>query len=166
MIRAIAPLIVIVAAFVFSVFGGDALAGGFLLLIVSAVTAAAGIVVAALDPQRQRRWLNLGLYLAAAAVVLVVARTHFPFRAAFSLTRGSLERLAQSVKDGDDIDLPRRAGIYTIRAVGKKGDGSVYLWRDPDPAGPGGFVRGYTGAGYNIWSESSLGHNWHYIVED
>jgi hypothetical protein len=105
-------------------------------------------------------------YIVCIGIFFFIARTHFPFRVTFSLGQSALDEIASRVRAHDRVSLPARAGLFTIREAGQKEDGSIYLWTDPDPSGPEGFVFGYTGEGYNIWSDLKLKNGWWFICED
>jgi hypothetical protein len=109
---------------------------------------------------------HVAIYAVAIAVLLVIAWTQFPFRLAFSLSESALGEIASQIRAGERVSLPKRAGLFTVRAAGQKDDGSIYLWTDPDPAGPAGFVFHYTGGGYNLWSKLRLKEDWYFISED
>jgi hypothetical protein len=105
-------------------------------------------------------------YVASIGVLLAVAWTHFPLRVTFSLSEPALRQLALRVRAGEQVSLPTRAGLFSIRVAGQKDDGSIYLWTDPRPSGPEGFVFHYTGRSYNLWSELRLKDDWYFITED
>lgn len=82
------------------------------------------------------------------------------------MSEHALDVLAQKVYADEPVVLPCRVGVFTIRQVGRKPDGSVYLWTKPNPAGSSGFVRGFTEHGYNLWTALQLSKNWHHVEED
>jgi hypothetical protein len=109
---------------------------------------------------------HVAIHLAGIAILLVAARTHFPFRATFAINEPALRQLAMRVVEWETPALPHRAGLFKIKEAGRKADGSVYLWTSPHPSGSEGFVFRYTGREYNLWSELPLNHDWYYICED
>jgi hypothetical protein len=119
-----------------------------------------------LPKARGRTMRHVAVYTACIGVFVVIASTQFPFRVTFRLSESALRELAARVGAGEQVSLPSRAGLFTIQKAGRKDDDSVYLWIDPDPTGPAGFVLGYTGCGYNLWSKLRLSGDWHYVSED
>lgn len=109
---------------------------------------------------------HVAIHLAGIAILLLAARTHFPFRATFAMNEPSLRRLAMRVAENETFELPVRAGLFKIKDAGIKPDGSIYLWTSPHPSGSQGFVFRYAGREYNLWSELRFNHDWHYICED
>ena len=159
------PVFVLVPAGLgLSAIGGDPVGTSLLLY--------AGILLllicgASLFPKTSGQALrHVAVYGACIVLFLLIALTHFPFRATFSISESALHGLAMNVRAGEALPLPTRAGLFTIREAGQKDDGSVYLWTDPDPSGPTGFVFQYTGRGYNLWSELRFADDWYFICED
>jgi hypothetical protein len=106
----------------------------------------------------------------------VTAWTVWPFRLKFLTARSALERVADQVEAGQAVAFPRNAGPFRLAA--SRFDlqtGGVALLIDPDPGGPGGFVRhkgSVTGA-YGCfrpirgdWWHLGLGGGWCYHEED
>ena len=106
------------------------------------------------------------VYIAAIAILIIVAWTHFPFRLTFSFSKQALQILASRIRAGEHVSFPTRAGLFTVQHGGQRSDGSVYLWTNPHPSGPEGFVSQYNGRSYNLWSELRLADDWHFICED
>jgi hypothetical protein len=132
-------------------------AGSFLLLIVGAGLSfkAKGHVLR-----------HFVIYFVSIGVLLAIAWTQFPFRLTFKISETALNQIASQIRTGKRPTLPSRAGLFTIRKAGQKDDGSIYLWTDPRPSGPEGFVFNYTGRNYNLWSELKLSDDWFFISED
>lgn len=75
------------------------------------------------------------------------------------------EKIAMQIKNGETIETPFYLGVYKIKEVGIRKN-TVYLWTDPDPSGPTGFVQHPEGVGFNLWSATNVDDNWAYIKED
>jgi hypothetical protein len=72
----------------------------------------------------------------------VTAWTDWPFRLKFLTARSALERVADRVEAGRAVAFPQNAGPFRLAAsrFDSRSRG-VALLIDPDPNGPGGFVR-------------------------
>lgn len=147
-----------------SAIGGDPV--GTSLLLYAGIALLLVFGVALISKAKGHVLRHVGVYIASVGLFILIALTHFPFRATFSLSESALHRLAMSVEAGEPLASPHRVGWFTIREAGKKDDGSIFLWTDPNPSGPSGFVYRYTGRGYNLWSELRLGDDWYFICED
>jgi hypothetical protein len=101
------------------------------------------------------------------AITISVAATHWPLRASYAMSRGSLDAVAQRIRSGEHVTIPRRAGLFTVRRVELSRHDIVCLWTQPDPAGSTGFVqcrRDYVP--FNLWSIIRLDDRWQFISED
>ena len=152
-------------AMAFSIWGGDPLAVR-LFLYLGIVPLVIGAILAVVMVRKERRRAVATACAGLAIFLGVIAQTQFPLTAAHAWSEGDLLALAERVRAGESPKLPVRAGAYTIHAAGQKQDGSVYLWTDPDTAGPSGFVLDYTGRNYNLWSIYQLNEDWCFIAED
>ena len=157
-------LLILAVGFGLSAFNGDSV--GDTLLMYAGVVLLLAFCIALLPKAQNHVLRHVGAYLASIGIFILIGLTHFPFRATFSLSESALCRLAMSVEADESLAVPRRVGLFTIREAGKKDDGSIYLWTDPNPSGPSGFVYRYTGSGYNLWSELRLEDDWYFICED
>ena len=147
-----------------SAMGGDP--AGTSLLLYAGILLLLGFSVFLLPKAKGHILRHVVIYMVSMGVFFLIARTHFPFRVTFGLSESALHEIVLQVQAGKHISLPVRAGLFTIRQAGQKGDGSIYLWTDSHPSGPEGFVFRYTGKGYNLWSELKLKEDWYFICED
>jgi hypothetical protein len=84
-------------------------------------------------------WLSV---VVLAVLPIATIRTLWPLRLAFRIARPGLERLADRVAAGEEIDYPR--WVFPIRVAGAAADpatGNIGLMTDTNPGGPVGFVR-------------------------
>ena len=96
-----------------------------------------------------------------------VAVTQWPLRIAYSLSRSAFDAAAQSVRDGKELALPRRVGLFTIRKAEVSYSGIVCLWTRPAAGGNTGFVQcGRDHVPFNLWSMVKLDNGWQFISED
>ena len=102
------------------------------------------------------------------AVVLSIARSNWPVRAAFAMARPRFDRLAAEVRDGNPPPMPCRVvGLFHIRRAEFKDDRAVCLWTNLDPGGKSGFVLcPDDDVPLNIWSQLPLDGHWQFIAED
>jgi hypothetical protein len=126
-------------------------------------------------PRPSRRSARMWV-IALAVLPGVTAWTVWPFHLRFLAARSVLERLADQVEAGQAVAFPRDAG--TFRLAASRFDpqtGGVALLIDPNPGGPGGFVRnrdGRTGPFSCFspirgdWWHMRLGGGWCYHEED
>lgn len=95
-----------------------------------------------------------------------VMTIQWPMRAAYLLSRPSLDRLAQAVRAGQPLVGPARVGLFTIVETEHR-HGIVCLWVDSDPGGKMGFVQcGPDNVRFNLWSMVSMDEHWQFIKED
>lgn len=114
---------------------------------------------------RSRRQLFAGI--ATIATLLSVATLNWPLRAAYVLSRPSLDRIAAEVQAGELPVAPCTIGLFRVRKAEMHPNGVVCLWTNDDPAGRTGFVQ--TEASdlpFNLWSHTSLDNSWQFISED
>lgn len=100
-------------------------------------------------------------------LVLSIALWGWPMTMAWATSSSALNRIADQAAAGAAPATPVRAGFFTIRRIEIR-QGAVCLWIYPNPAGPHGFVRCVAGKGppCNIWSDTVLWKQWHYVEED
>lgn len=138
---------------------------GVLACVVSAVLTC-GLLAWAYS-KGQRLWPLVVSSLACLALILSVVTTHWPVRAAYLVSRPSLDRLARDVRGGRQILAPTQAGLFTIRHAEMSQQGMVCLWVDPNPAGKMGFVQCRPDSlSFNLWSRIHLDNRWQLIAED
>lgn len=105
--------------------------------------------------------------IACLALITSVVTIHWPLRAAYLLSRPSLDQVAEDVQAGRAFAGPAQVGLFTIHQAQLNNHGIVCLWVDMNPAGKAGFVKcrpNYVPA--NTWSVVSLDDHWQYIAED
>ncbi|WP_145286310.1 hypothetical protein [Pirellulimonas nuda] len=101
------------------------------------------------------------------AVLLSVATSNWPLRAAYALSRSSFDRVASEVRAGELPKTPCSIGFFRIRKAEVHHNGIVCLWTNDDPSGPTGFVEtGTDDLPFNLWSHVSLDNSWQFISED
>lgn len=126
-------------------------------------------------PHRSRQWAWLWV-IGLVVMPGVTAWTAWPFRLEFLVARSALERLADQVAAGQAVTFPQNVGPFRLAAsrVDPQTDG-VALLIDPNPGGPGGFVRhkvslagpyGCFGPIRGDWWHMALGGGWCYHEED
>jgi hypothetical protein len=111
-------------------------------------------------------WISIALCLACMVSVIV---TQWPVRLAFVVSRPSLECLAERIESGQVVVQPQRAGLFLIRSAGIRPGGVVYLWTDPDPGAPIGFVRcsrDQLQTCVNTWFSISMSEEWQLVFAD
>jgi hypothetical protein len=100
-------------------------------------------------------------------ILVSVASTQWPLRITYSLSRSAFNAAAQSVRKGEDLILPRRVGLFTIRKAEVSYSGVVCLWTQPAAGGNTGFVQcGRDHVPFNLWSMVKLDDGWQFISED
>jgi hypothetical protein len=88
-------------------------------------------------------------------------------RAAYLLSRPTLDRVAEDVRAGQHVTRPTRVGLFTIVEAEVNRHGIVCLWVDPNPTGKTGFVQcGPDYVPFNLWSMVRLDDRWQFIAED
>jgi hypothetical protein len=109
------------------------------------------------------------IVLLSLVLIFSVNVTHWPVRMAFAFIEGSLDNLADSVKAGNNLALPRRVGPFVVSEAGILPGEVVYLWTDASPGGPSGFVRCSSEAArerLNLWWSVRLNGNWQLVFLD
>jgi hypothetical protein len=139
--------------------------GGVALLFATILTLIIFIVQTLKKPiglnRNRREWKTIGILTFISFFTLV---TMFPIRLAYLYSLPELDRMAAEVKAGKKIDLPRRAGFFTISEAEIAFDGYVCLWTSPYHDG---FVHcPKSEVHYNLGSHIALGDQWQYIMED
>ncbi len=135
---------------------------------------ACGLVLATACPllgfarsRRERLWPVLAGAIACLAFIASIMTYHWPLRAAWLLSRSSLDRLADDVRAGRPLPWRTRVGLFTVVEAEVDRHGIVCLWVDPDPSGKLGFVQCRPGqVPRNIWSEVCMDERWQFIKED
>jgi hypothetical protein len=138
----------------------SALAAGILAFAMALVATISGIV----RHSFVRR--AVGGFIITIVLIVSVALWHWPFRAAYALSRPALERAATEVRAGHSFE-GRRVGVFLVRRAEVSRTGIVCLWVDTNPSGRTGFVQ--TPPQYvpfNLWSQISLDAQWQFISED
>jgi len=148
--------------------GGEQVSVVLLAIVLSAAVIIIGSLLVGYRRHTQRRVLP-ALVTAILSLVLIisVAATHWPLRVAYAWSRESFDVVAQSVRSGEHITTPLRAGLFTIQRAELSHHGIVCLWTHPHPAGSTGFVqcrRDYVP--FNLWSIVRLDDRWQFISED
>jgi hypothetical protein len=151
------------------------------LLVILPALAAFGATWAVLEtrrggiPPRSPRWAWMWV-IALAVMPGVTSGTIWPFRLRFLVARSGLDRLADQVEAGHAVAFPQDTGPFRLAACRvDPRTGGVALLVDPNPGGPGGFVRhkGSVAGPYNChspirgdWWHVGLGGGWCYHEED
>lgn len=105
--------------------------------------------------------------VACLSIIISVAATYWPLRVTYAMSRNAFDSLAQRVRAGEHIEMPVRAGFFTVRHAELSHHGIVCLWTYPHPTGSTGFVqcrRDYVP--FNLWSLIRLDDRWQFISED
>jgi hypothetical protein len=108
--------------------------------------------------------------VAALAVIVSVATTHWPLRITFALSRPWLADAASRVAAGEPLGTPARVGLFTIEKTENywsPREGPVCLWMDLEPSGYTGFVRwaGDDGPCNPFWAVR-LADEWWFVEQD
>ena len=101
------------------------------------------------------------------AIIASVAIWQWPLRVSHDCSRTAFNWLAQRVARGEQVQTPRRVGLFNIRKAEISYNGIVCLWIVPDTAGSTGFVecpRDYVPS--NLWSLVKLDDHWQFISEN
>jgi hypothetical protein len=92
--------------------------------------------------------------------------TQWPLRLTFALSRPALEQMAQSLRSGNKLQGPQRAGFFLIREASFKFyPDTVCLWIALEPNGNRGFIQGPSNvmqSASHIW----LDKRWRLVEED
>ncbi len=147
--------------------------GDHVVLWIAAVLAAAPLllaVVAAATPSMRMVAGLRAMTLVSAALFLLVVTTSWPFRMAFSLNRGAMQRYALRVQAGTaPVDAgPVWVGIMRIRNVGQSPWGSVgFQFSGRDFGVVAVWHTAGTGrAWYNTNWERNVGGGWYLVWQD
>lgn len=101
------------------------------------------------------------------AILVSVAVTQWPLRISYSLSRSAFNAAAQSVRNGKNLTLPQRIGLFTVREAEISHTGVVCLWTRPGAGGNTGFVQcRRDDVPFNLWSMVKLDNEWQFISED
>lgn len=119
---------------------------------------------------RWKRWSIWPVLVGAVACLAIVSSvllTQWPLRAAYAVSRPSLERLASDAREGRPSSRPQLAGLFLVERVEINKHGIVCLWTTPNPGGDAGFVQSAPDRlPFNLWSTLKLDDRWQYICED
>jgi hypothetical protein len=125
----------------------------------------------ALSNRRERRptiWRS-AVATSAFAVIVSVAVTQWPLRAAYALSTSALEDAARRLRAGEQLETPRLVGLVIVRRaeLAEYVRPLVCLWTDLAPNGKTGFVQ-WTGDDepLSLWSNRPLTDGWHFVTED
>ena len=92
-----------------------------------------------------------------------------PVRIAAIVSSPALNRLADRVAAGEEIETPVWAGVFYIRETRVWNEGMPCLWTYPGGNGGDGLARPADGVAkdkFNHWSDYRLHGNWFVIAED
>lgn len=158
----------VVAGVLNSATGGERVGVVLLAIILSAAAIIVGSLFVGYRRYTRRRVLPaLAVPTVSLAIIISVAATHWPLRAAYGLSRGSLDAVAQRTRSGEKVATTVRAGFFTIRRAELSQHGIVCLWTHPNPGGSTGFVQCHRDyVLFNLWSIIRLDDRWQFISED
>jgi hypothetical protein len=124
------------------------------------------------QPNAKRFQLNKAdrttLLLSFAFCVSIVL-TQWPLRAAFALSRPTLERNAQLMKNGTTLNTPRFVGLLWVKhAEISPLSKTPCFWLDNSSSGRRGLVQGTpaTAHHFNLWSTQEMSSGWQLVSED
>ncbi|HEY1170480.1 MAG TPA: hypothetical protein VGH19_03835 [Verrucomicrobiae bacterium] len=139
-----------------------------LLILPSVFFAFMGFGTALLSRSATRLRISYALIpLILASLLLLTSFTQWPMRVAFALNRHSLDALSQRVRAGESISTPIQAGTFRIAKAELSSQGIVCLWTTHSPGGSTGFVQCPPDhVPFNLWSMTSMNHQWQFISED
>ena len=101
------------------------------------------------------------------AIILSIALTNWPMRAAFAISRPTFDQIAHDVRMGNVPNTPFRAGLFRIRKAEVYYNNVVCLWTHQNPGGKSGFVQcPPENPPFNLWSHIPLDASWQFITED
>jgi len=124
------------------------------------------LAMASLADRRHSRSITIA-GLTATVVIASVAVWHWPLRVGYAISRPAFDSLAARVRSGEQIAVPLRAGLYTIRGAGLSASGIPFLWTASAEGGSTGFVQTSPDhIHFNLWSVVRLDDRWQYISED
>jgi hypothetical protein len=105
--------------------------------------------------------------VASAAIVASVAVFQWPLRAAYSISRPALDRLAEEVRDGRAPTHPVWAGLFRISETETSYNGITCLWVGRSRGNRIGFAHcGPQELPLSPWTHVKLDQRWQYLVED
>lgn len=100
-------------------------------------------------------------------LLVSMAVEQWPLRISYSLSRSAFNAAAESIRDGKNLTLPQRIGLFTVRKAEISHDGIVCLWTRPAAGGNTGFVQcSRDHVPFNLWSMVKLDNRWQFISED
>jgi hypothetical protein len=142
------------------------------VLMLAVILSAAGIIVGSIfivyrHHTRRRMLSAIVAPIAAVAVIISVAATHWPLRASYLLSRSSLEAVARRVRRGEPVAQPMRVGLFNIQRAELSDRGIVCLWTQWNLGGSTGFVQcRRDDVPFNLFAIVRLDHGWQFISED
>ena len=96
-----------------------------------------------------------------------IAFFNWPLHLAYIASRPSFENFAQRLRDGEQIRVPARIGMFRVVKAEVNHNNVVCFWTDDDAAGGTGFVNfGPDHLPFNLWSHTHLDDSWQFITED
>ena len=105
--------------------------------------------------------------LVAISILGSIAFFNWPLHVAYIASRSSFEDFAQRLRDGEQVQVPARIGMFRVVKAEVNRDNVVCFWTDDDPAGATGFVNfGSNHLPFNLWSHTRLDDSWQFITED
>jgi hypothetical protein len=119
------------------------------------------IIIVGLIFVRSLRQLFAGI--TTIAILLSVATSNWPLRAAYTLSRPSFDNAAAQVRAGDPPSTPCWIGLFRIQKAEVGNKGILCLWTNNGT----GFVQtGPNDLPFNLWSHATLDNSWQFISED
>ena len=101
------------------------------------------------------------------AILLSVMTSNWPLHAAYALSRPEFDRVAEEMRNGQSLEVPRLVGFFRIQKAELDRNGVVCLWTDVASSGSSGFVQhGASDLPFNLWSHTRLDDSWQFIAED
>lgn len=159
------PALLIVGASVAPMERNSVILGGALACAVTFVITC--VLLGSTHSTKHRPWLVLAGTAICLALIASVMTAHWPLVARYSLSRTSLDQLAQDVRAGQPFVGPKRVGLFIIVEAEMSQRGIVCLWVNANPKGKTGFVQCSPDyVPFNLWSMVSLDDRWQFISED
>jgi hypothetical protein len=153
--------------------------GGFALMVLASISmfplvlgCGSAWAMAGPDPRRFPRAAAWSIVIVLGFLPISMMSTLWPLRFAFTLSRPSMDRLADRVAAGETLAFPEWAGLYRIvDAKREPRNGNVALIIDADPSGRSAFVRVVArsesyGPMVNLNFNVPVGGPWRYQNED
>jgi hypothetical protein len=103
-------------------------------------------------------------FACSAVLLAILFFTAWPAYVSFYFSRRALDQIADSVRAGQSIELPRRAGLFTIQKAERKDD-AVLLWTEHHWGGGVGFQQLMPG-GRHYGETKTYSGEWNGFWED